>query len=670
MVLFMNFGLAYKSALPSFHPFDLMVGLVGAAVLKAVIYFKGKNAKKYRQGEEYGSARWGNQKDIEPFIDPVFENNVILTQTERLMMSGRPKHPKYARNKNVIVIGGSGSGKTRFYVKPNLMQMPPKVSYVVTDPKGTIIIECGKMLSDAGYAVKEYLSEKWNMPKKEDVVSEIIEKAVPVPDNSAQDYSDVPVYYESFSYAKENDEVDLYRTSYRLNSECKQAIHEAIADNYDGMYLGDGAVDQVVRQYGMERVGYILANTLRYKNYDDRFSHSNKEWAEQVGTPENNARIIKFRADWVVTSHSAVLDGFVTMYREKLEKQKELEQPFVKRFYVVENRQAVPLEIKRFGNLDDAMSQYQALPNHYMKALGVEKNPDPLPGSLDVLQCRNGLDTIVEDYKTVPGWDNPYIQNHVVQPLQGALAVQDVELAYELPNAYFHIQTCDDGFDYTLYNKDFTERDGGILETDGDKSVQEAMTELLAEFGCDAAEGKVMDAAELREQADTVAEQQAEVLKEKLAAERPAQEETLSFYVAECLEFTFAGEFHDHLTMEEALEVYDKIPSERMNADKCIGFCIEEDGGFVGMYELVVNDKVQRENINSINYFRDDKLVQQAISDMEKLMAARQQSKEQERGSTKKSVLDALRSLKAKKQEQPAQEQDKPKKAKKKGMEL
>ena len=519
-------------------------------------------------------------------------------------------------------------------------------------------------------AVRKYFSEKWNMPKKEDVVSEIIEKAAPVPDNSAQDYSDVPVYYEPFSYAKENDEVDLYRTSYRLNSECKQAIQEAIADNYDGMYLDDGAVDQVVKQYGMERVGYILANTLHHKIFDGRFSHSNKEWAEQVSTPEHNADRMTFRTDWVVDSHPAILDGFVTMYRDALEAQKRQEQPFVKQFYVIENLQDAPLKIERFGNLDDAMSQYQALPNHYMKALGVEKNPDPMPGSLDVLQCRNGIDTIVEDYKTVPGWDNPYIQNHVVQPLQGALAVQDVELAYELPDAYFHIQTCDDGFDYTLYNKDFTERDGGILETDGDKPVQEAMTELLAEFGCDAAQGRIMDAAELREQADTAAEQQAEVLKEKLAAERPAPEETLSFYVAECLEFTFAGEFHDHLTMEEALEAYDKIPSERMNADKCIGFCIEEDGGFVGMYELVVNDKVQRENINSINYFRDDKLVQQAISDMEKLMAARQQSKEQERGSTKKSVLDALRSLKAKKQEQPAQEQDKPKKAKKKGMEL
>ena len=544
---------------------------------------------------------------------------------------------------------------------------------VAVNEQGKLVAEDLWNGFDDGFldAVKEYLSEKWNMPNKDDVVSEIIEKAVPVPDNSAQDYSDVPVYYEPFSYAQEHGEVDLYRTSYRMNSECKQAIHETIADNYDGMHLGDDAVNQVVQQYGMERVGYILANTLHHKSYDGRFSASNKEWAEQVSTPEHNAERMTFRTDWVVDSHPAVLNGFVTMYRDELEAQKKLEQeqPFVKHFYVVENLQAAPLKIERFGNLDDAMSQYQALPSHYMKALGVEKNPDPLPGSLDILQCKNGIDTIVEDYKTVPGWDNPYIQNHVVQPLQGALAVQDVEVAYELPDAYFYIQTCDDGFDYTLYNKDFTERDGGVLETDGDKPIQEAVTELLTEFGYNAAEGgRVMDAAELREQADTVAEQQAEVLKEKLAAEKPAPKETLSFYAAECLEFTFAGEFHDHLTMEEALEAYDKIPANRMNADKCIGFCIEEDGGFVGMYELVVNDKVQRENINSINYFRDDKLVQQAISDTEELMAVRQKNKEQERGSTKKSVLEALRGLKAKKQEQP--EQDKPKKAKKKGMEL
>ena len=128
------------------------------------------------------------------------------------------------------------------------------------------------------------------------------------------------------------------------------------------MYLGDGAVDQVVRQYGMERVGYILANTLHHKSYDERFSHGNKEWAEQVSTPEHNADRMTFRTDWVVDSHPAILDGFVTMYRNELEAQKRQEQPFVKQFYVVENLQDAPLKIERFGNLDDAMSQYQALP--------------------------------------------------------------------------------------------------------------------------------------------------------------------------------------------------------------------------------------------------------------------------------------------------------------------
>lgn len=521
-------------------------------------------------------------------------------------------------------------------------------------------------------AVQKYLSEKWNMPKKEDVVSEIIEKTVPVPDNSAQDYSDVPVYYEPFSYAKENDEVDLYRTSYRLNTECKQAIHEAIADNYDGMYLGDGAVDQVVRQYGMERVGYILANTLHHKSYDDRFSHGNKEWAEQVSTPEHNADRMTFRTDWVVDSHPAILDGFVTMYRNELEAQKRQEQPFVKQFYVVENLQDAPLKIERFGNLDDAMSQYQALPNHYMKALGVEKNPDPLPGSLDILQCKNGIDTIVENYKTVPGWDNQYIQNHVVQPLQGALAVQDVELAYELPDAYFHIQTCDDGFDYTLYNKNFTERDGGILETDGDKSVQEAMTELLTEFGCNAEEGRVMDAAELREQADTVAEQQAEALKEKLAAEKPTPEATISFYVAECAEFPVMGEFHDNLTLEQALEVYDKIPAERMNGIKSIGFSLEDGSIYSGMFDLMVGGEVQADVVNHIQHYRESPLVQKAISDIKTLLEKRQASKElEERSNTRQSVREALKNRKKAQEQQSNQEQAKPKKAKKKGeMEL
>ncbi|HGJ0437659.1 TPA: VirD4-like conjugal transfer protein, CD1115 family [Streptococcus pneumoniae] len=140
------------SFIPSIHLIDILVGVGVAALIKFIVYTKGKNAKKFRQGKEYGSARWGNKKDIEPYMDEKFQNNILLTQTERLTMNGRPSNPKYARNKNVLVIGGSGSGKTRFFVKPNLMQMHS--SYCVTDPKGTIILECGKMLEDNGYEIK------------------------------------------------------------------------------------------------------------------------------------------------------------------------------------------------------------------------------------------------------------------------------------------------------------------------------------------------------------------------------------------------------------------------------------------------------------------------------------------------------------------------------------
>lgn len=140
------------SFLPSLHPTDIIMSVVVAVLIKFIVYTKGKNAKKFRRGKEYGSARWGTKKDIEPYMDEKFQNNILLTQTERLTMNGRPANPKYARNKNILVIGGSGSGKTRFYVKPNLMQMHS--SYCVTDPKGTIVLECGKMLEDNGYEIK------------------------------------------------------------------------------------------------------------------------------------------------------------------------------------------------------------------------------------------------------------------------------------------------------------------------------------------------------------------------------------------------------------------------------------------------------------------------------------------------------------------------------------
>ena len=152
-----NIQYAFHSFLPSFHPIDLLFGAACGAAFRIALYVRSKNAKKFRPGSEFGSARWGTAEDIKPYVDPVFENNIILTQTERLTMSSRPKQPKYARNKNILIVGGSGSGKTRFFIKPSLMQCTSKkypTSFIVTDPKGTLLVECGQMLVDEGYTVK------------------------------------------------------------------------------------------------------------------------------------------------------------------------------------------------------------------------------------------------------------------------------------------------------------------------------------------------------------------------------------------------------------------------------------------------------------------------------------------------------------------------------------
>ena len=513
-------------------------------------------------------------------------------------------------------------------------------------------------------AVKEYFAEKNPTSQKEELV-------VPVEEESRTDDSDVPVYYESFGYAAENGEVDLYRISRQLNEDCRNAIEEAIADNFDGMHLADDATKSVVEQFGMERIGYILAYTLNYNNHDGRYSHSNKEWADITCKGERGNNI---RTDWIVRSHPAVLNGFVDMYRKELaaEQQQEPEKPFVQQFYVVTDLQTNPMQIEKFGNLDDAMFCYQQVPNFHLKALGVEKTPDPLPGSLDIVQCKNGIDTIVEDYKKVPGWDNPYIQNHVVALVAEALKVQDVAVAYEINNGYFHIQTSEDGYDYTLYNKDFTVMDGGIIEVDGCRPVQEVMEEVLAEHGHSISECGVISAEYLQEQSYRAETQRAEAMKEKLATETPAPEATISFYVAECAEFPVMGEFHDNLTLEQALEVYDKISAERMNGIKSIGFSLEDGSIYSGMFDLMIGGEVQAEIVNHIQHYRESPLVQKAISDMKTLLEKRQASKElEERPSTRQSVREALKNRKKAQEQQSNQEQEKPKKAKKKGeMEL
>ena len=537
---------------------------------------------------------------------------------------------------------------------------------VAVNEQGKLVAEDLWNGFDEGFqdAVKEYFAEKNPTSQKE-------EQAVPVAEESRTDNSDVPVYYESFAYAAENGEVDLYRISRQLNEDCRNAIEEAIADNFDGMHLADDATKSVVEQFGMERMGYILAYTLNYNNHDGRYSHSNKEWADTTCKGERGNNI---RPDWIVRSHPAVLNGFVDMYRKELEaeQQREPEKPFVQQFYVVTDLQTNPMQIERFGDLDDAMSCYQQVPNFHLKALGVEKTPDPLPGSLDIVQCKNGIDTIVEDYKKVPGWDNPYIQNHVVALVAEALKVQDVAVAYEINDGYFHIQTSEDGYDYTLYSKDFTVMDGGIVETDEYRPVQEVMEEVLAEHGHSVSECGVISAEYLQEQSYRAETQRAEAMKEKLAAEKLAPEASISFYVAECAEFPVMGEFHDNLTLEQALEVYDKIPAERMKGIKSIGFSLEDGSIYSGMFDLMVGGEVQAEIVNHIQHYRESPLVQKAISDMKTLLEKRQASKAlEERPSTRQSVREALKNRKKAQEQQSNQEQEKPKKAKKKGeMEL
>ncbi len=440
-----------------------------------------------------------------------------------------------------------------------------EVACVAVNEQGKLVAEdlWNGFDEDFQDAVKEYFEEKNPTSQKE-------EQAVPVEKESRTDNSDVPVYYESFSYAAENGEVDLYR----------------------------------------------------------------KELAA--------------------------------------EQQREPEKPFVQQFYVVTDFQTNPMKIEKFGNLDDAMFCYQQVPNFHLKALGVEKTPAPLPGSLDIVQCKNGIDTIVEDYKKVPGWDNPYIQNHVVALVAEALKVQDVEVAYEINDGYFHIQTSEDGYDYTLYNKDFTVMDGGIIEVDGYRPVQEVMEEVLAEHGHSVSECGVISAEYLQEQSYRAETQRAEAMKEKLAAEKPAPEASISFYVAEYAEFPVMGEFHDNLTLEQALEVYDKIPAERMNGIKSIGFSLEDGSIYSGMFDLMVGGEVQAEVVNHIQRYGESPLVQKAISDMKTLLEKRQASKElEERPNTRQSVREALKNRKKAQEQQSNQEQAKPKKAKKKGeMEL
>ena len=508
------------------------------------------------------------------------------------------------------------------------------------------------------------------------------------------------IYRESAAYAREHGQIDAYRFSRQENNACKDGIEQVIRDNFDGMHLNPGVIKPVINRFGAERTAYVLANTVQNAEWDQRYSRSNKEWAASVisGAVDEDRR-----TSFLINSHPAVLDGFVDMFRKELtalgleqDGTRQVEKPFIDHFYVVDDLEVKgPLAIKKYDTLDAALEAYFGLPNDKLKALGIQ-NTNPLPGSLDFIQCENGIDTATMDYTSVEVWNNPEIQA-LQADIDMALALHDTEIAYEMADGFFVIQNAADGFDYSFYDKDYHLIDGGLLEDPlpGDlaRTIKDAANDILSERDqslddcrvvnyeefCERVEqsqesiitesiesNAVSEEMELAEEIDQFVydydyyeymdsydsreeafEQLQELFREKqvlgikdwlkeviedsddpesvsmakgfldrLEALFPEKEATLTYYVAECMEFPVLGEYHEVDTLAEAVKLYEQIPADRMNGMKGIGFNLHDGSDYAGAYPLMLSGKVATEMIDLVEHYKNSPLVQQAVEDI------------------------------------------------------
>lgn len=370
------------------------------------------------------------------------------------------------------------------------------VAAVIVNSEGNLVAQELDKGIDRGAieAVREYLTdkgiewepgeqelEKWGIKaemQKDSGETELTQKQYP------------PVYQHTLTYAMEHAEADDYLDSRRINIACKNAVEEAIDNHFDGMHLDSDVVEPVLKEYGQERLTYVLACTLQYKSWDGRFSRENKAWAESISVEENVNRGVDANTDYVVDSHPAVLDGFVNLARKKItELEKEQEQgkaePFIARYYVVNDVHGIKAEpeYQYFDGMEDALSAYIELPNHLDKQLGMEST-EQLVFRIPLMSCRNGIED-VEDiaFDSLSGkWVNDEVTD-AYNRAQFYLDNRDTDIVYELPadKGYFYIQTTAEGwYDYTFYDKEYRELDGGAYENP-DISIQEAVEELLAE---------------------------------------------------------------------------------------------------------------------------------------------------------------------------------------------
>lgn len=337
--------------------------------------------------------------------------------------------------------------------------------------------------------------------------------------------------------------------------------------------------------------------------------------------------------------------NFNEIYSVATEKGLRLKMPelhYIDHYYVVEDLQKQgKLDIREYSSLSEALENYFALPTHKMKALGIQ-NQSPLPGSLDFIQCKNGVDHLTEDWTKVTGWLNPQIYQ-TVQYLKESLEVHETQIAYDTGIGFFAIQHTDGGYDYTFYDKDYLEKDGGVYDNP-EFTIEEAAGDLLAEEGISIHDCKVMDYEELMECVENAEKEQ-------------QAEPSLTYYVAECMEFSVLGEYHADLTIDEAFDIYKRIPSDRMNGGKGIGICLQEDSLYAGEYPLMRSDQIDMETLEGIPYMKNHPLVQQAVKEMEQRgvklwypikeaqaeKGMEQRQEQPQRESKKESVLKALK---------------------------
>lgn len=452
------------------------------------------------------------------------------------------------------------------------------------------------------------------------------------PELFAKNKEEFKVYKESFDYAKAHGEIPLYQQSREKNIACKEAIEQSIQENYDGWHLNPDMAFPIVEEFGEERVSYVLAYTVQRKSHDQRFTSYNRTWADQISFPDDRQQ-----DEFLIESHPAVLNGFIDLAKQEMKglpHEKVEEKPFISHYYVTKDASEMSegSSIQEFHDLEQAFMAYAVLPNHLNKQIGMVSIQESLP-KMVLLDCQNGWDEVSDVVFDAP--DRKWMRKETQDTIEKARAFvkeHDVEAAYQVGEKYLAIQTVQEGYDYTIYDQEFREIDGGILERP-ELYLKQAMWYIVRDidkdFSVDSCQ--VVDYEEFQEKTEKVAQEELQEKRKELEKEinldsgRTEQEVKIRFYVAECVEFPVLGEFHENLeTLQEAMELYEKIPAERMNGIKGIGFCLDDGSIYDGNYDLMVMGKMQTEFINEIPHYKESPLVQKAITDMEAILSAQQ----------------------------------------------